>query len=54
MEHLHKARFLMYTPNTSCDDSFILEYAAMHGAVVVSRDKYRDLVMKRRCVGLLF
>ena len=53
LEQLHKSGNLVYTPSrevgntriTSYDDTFILDYAAMHGGVVVTRDNYRDLAM---------
>ena len=32
---------------SSYDDTFVLDYAAQHGAVVVTRDNYRDLVNKK-------
>ena len=51
LEQLYKARNLVYTPSrevdgtriSSYDDAFILDYAAMHGGVVITRDNYRDL-----------
>ena len=51
LEQLHKSGNLVYTPSrevgntriTSYDDTFILDYAAMHGGVVITRDNYRDL-----------
>ena len=55
LEKLRKAGHLIYTPSrqfnnktiTSYDDPFILDYAAEHGAVVVTRDNYRDLANKK-------
>jgi len=51
LEQLYKAGNLVYTPSrevdgariSSYDDAFILDYAAMHGGVVITRDNYRDL-----------
>ena len=31
----------------SYDDTFILDYAAQHGAIVVTRDQYRDLINEK-------
>ena len=55
LEKLREAGHLVYTPSrqfnneviTSYDDTFILDYAAQHGAVVVTRDNYRDLTNKK-------
>jgi len=51
LEQLYKSGNLVYTPSrevdgariSSYDDAFILDYAAMHGGVVITRDNYRDL-----------
>ena len=51
LEQLYKSGTLVYTPSrevgctriSSYDDAFILDYAAMHGGVVITRDNYRDL-----------
>ena len=51
LERMHKAGHLVFTPSrevgnvriTSYDDAFILDYAAMHGGIVITRDNYRDL-----------
>lgn len=55
LEQLYKSGKLVYTPSrevggtriTSYDDAFILDYAAMHGGVVVTRDNYRDLAHEK-------
>jgi len=55
LEQLHKSGNLVYTPSrevgntriTSYDDTFILDYAAMHGGVVITRDNYRDLAREK-------
>ena len=55
LEKLRVEGHLVYTPSrqfnkeiiTSYDDTFVLDYAAQHGAVVVTRDNYRDLANKR-------
>ena len=51
LEKLKEEGHLVYTPSrqfrdeviSSYDDTFILDYAAQHGAVVVTRDNFRDL-----------
>jgi len=55
LEKLNKSGNLVYTPSrevgskriTSYDDAFILDYAAMHGGIVVSRDNFRDLATEK-------
>ena len=55
LERLRKAGHLVYTPSrmvnnqviSSYDDTFVLDYAAQHGAVVVTRDNYRDHANKK-------
>ena len=55
MDQLREEGHLVYTPSrqfnnqiiSSYDDTFILDYAAQHGAVVVTRDNYRDLTNKK-------
>ena len=50
LEKLKEEGHLVYTPSrqfrdeviSSYDDTFILDYAAQHGAVVVTRDNFRD------------
>jgi len=32
----------------SYDDTFVLDYAALHGGVVVTRDNYRDLINEKK------
>merc|ERR1719431_1678567 len=55
LEQLYKSGTLVYTPSrevgctriNSYDDAFILDYAAMHGGVVITRDNYRDLAHEK-------
>ena len=55
LEKLRVARHLVYTPSrqfnneviTSYDDTYILDYAAQHGAVVITRDNFRDLANQK-------
>jgi len=55
LEQLYKSGTLVYTPSrevgctriSSYDDAFILDYAAMHGGVVITRDNYRDLAHEK-------
>ena len=55
LETLRQEGHLVYTPSrqfnseviTSYDDTYVLDYAAQHGAVVVTRDNYRDLANKK-------
>ena len=55
LEKLREAGHLVYTPSrmvdnkiiSSYDDTFVLDYAAQHGAVVITRDNYRDLANKK-------
>jgi len=55
LEQLYKSGNLVYTPSrevdgariSSYDDAFILDYAAMHGGVVITRDNYRDLAHEK-------
>lgn len=51
LEGLEEEGVVVFTPSrevdreriTSYDDTFVLDYAAKHGGVVVTRDNYRDL-----------
>ena len=55
LEKLREEGHLVYTPSrqfnneviSSYDDTFVLDYAAQHGAVVITRDNYRDLTNKK-------
>ena len=55
LEKLREEGHLVYTSSrefnnrviTSYDDTYTLDYAAEHGAVVVTRDNYRDLANKK-------
>lgn len=55
LDQLYKKGYLVFTPSretisgriTSYDDTFILDYAAKHGGVVISRDNYRDLANEK-------
>jgi len=55
LEELAAAGTVVFTPSretdtqriTSYDDTFVLDYAAKHGGVVVTRDNYRDLAGKK-------
>ena len=55
LERLEDEQRVSFTPSrtvdgvhiTSYDDTFILDYAAQHGAIVVTRDQYRDLINQK-------
>jgi len=55
LEQLYKSGRLVYTPSrevgctriSSYDDAFILDYAATHGGIVITRDNYRDLAHEK-------
>ena len=55
LERLKMEKHLVYTPSrvfnneviSSYDDTFILDYAAKYGAIVVTRDNYRDLANQK-------
>jgi len=55
IDRLHEAGHIVFTPSrefegeriTSYDDTFVLDYAATHNGVVISRDNYRDLVKEK-------
>ena len=55
LERLEKEQRVSFTPSrtvdrvhiNSYDDTYILDYAAQHGAIVVTRDQYRDLFDKK-------
>ena len=55
LEKLKEEGHLVYTPSrqfrdeviSSYDDTFILDYAAKYGAIVVTRDNYRDLANQK-------
>ena len=55
LDKLNDDGFIVYTPSrtvdnkriNSYDDSYILDYAALNGAIVVTRDFYRDLIDKK-------
>ena len=56
LESLNEKGRVIFTPSrdvdgvhiNSYDDTFILDYAAQHGGVVVTRDNYRDLINKKK------
>ena len=56
LESLNEKGRVIFTPSrdvdgvhiNSYDDTFILDYAAQHGGVVVTRDNYRDLIDKKK------
>jgi len=55
LERLEDEQRVSFTPSrtvdgahiNSYDDTFILDYAAQHGAIVVTRDQYRDLINQK-------
>ena len=55
LERLEDEQRVSFTPSrtvdgahiNSYDDTFILDYAAQHGAIVVTRDQYRDLINEK-------
>ena len=55
MDDMEEKGHLVYTPCrrfdnktiSSYDDTFVLDYAAQHGAVVVTRDNFRDLANQK-------
>ena len=55
LERLEEEQRVSFTPSrtvdgvhiNSYDDTFILDYAAQHGAIVVTRDQYRDLINQK-------
>ena len=55
LEKLEEEQRVSFTPSrtvdgvhiNSYDDTFILDYAAQHGAIVVTRDQYRDLINEK-------
>jgi hypothetical protein len=38
----------MFTPSMCYDDGFILEYAKIKDAIIVSNDRYRDLIFTEK------
>jgi len=58
LNKLHELDILQYTPSrwkhTCYDDNYIIDYAIMHGGVVVSRDNFRDLVGVSVKPGVIF
>lgn len=38
----------MFTPSMCYDDGFILEYAKIKDAIIVSNDRYRDLIFAEK------
>ena len=55
LDQLEKEQKICFTPSrkvgrdrvTSYDDRFILDYAAQHGGIVVTRDHYTDLIKEK-------
>ena len=55
LQELEEEGVVVFTPSrevdgeriTSYDDPFVLDYAAMYGGVVVSKDNYRDLAHRK-------
>merc|ERR1712228_931509 len=56
LDSLETQGYVTFTPSrevdnqriNSYDDTFVLDYAALHGGVVVTRDNYRDLINERK------
>jgi len=56
LEGLEEEGVVVFTPSrevdreriTSYDDTFVLDYAAKHGGIVVTKDNYRDLAHSRQ------
>ena len=44
LEELNNNNYIMYTPPNSYDDRFVLETAERKKALIISNDKYRDLL----------
>ena len=47
LEQLYDQDVVVFTPSVSYVDMYILDYAAAFGGVVISRDRYRDLLQKK-------
>ena len=47
LEQLYDQDVVVFTPSVSYVDMYILDYAAAFGGVVISRDRYRDLLQRK-------
>ena len=47
LEELYDQDVVVFTPSVSYVDMYILDYAAAFGGVVISRDRYRDLLQRK-------
>ena len=47
LEEFYDQDVVVFTPSVSYVDMYILDYAATFGGVVVSRDRYRDLLQRK-------
>ena len=48
LEALYNQKHIMFTPSMCYDDGFILEFAKAKDAIIVSNDRYRDLIFTEK------
>ena len=48
LQQLYEQNYIMFTPSICYDDGFILDYAKEKDALIVSNDRYRDLIFSEK------